>query len=88
MVAPSPARCSLKWTPGFGDLSEKVFEPTAALLQGFDPKVDAAQFQQVEGVEGSRAIRRSTVAGTATGVVGNGRSSVEWRGPRVKLGRI
>jgi hypothetical protein len=34
-----------------GDLSQEVLEPTPALLQRLDPKVDPAQLQQVEGVE-------------------------------------
>jgi hypothetical protein len=34
-----------------GDLTQEVLEPAPALLQGFDPKVDAAQLQQVESIE-------------------------------------
>ena len=43
--------CSLNWTPGWVTFRQEMFEPAPALLQGLDPQVDAAQFQQVEGVE-------------------------------------
>ena len=43
--------CSLNWTPGSVTFLQEVLEPAPALLQGLDPQVDAAQLQQVEGVE-------------------------------------
>jgi len=38
------------------DLPQEVLEPASALLQGLDPQVDAAQFQEIEGVEERSAI--------------------------------
>jgi hypothetical protein len=39
-----------------GNLPQQILQPAPSLLQGHDPEVDPAQFQQVEGVEGDPAV--------------------------------